>query len=160
MDDWHEIKGSLLTPEGLSQPAGDKVLCLSHWKTISSAPILVSPAHLGIWDLLPVWTSQKKEQQKGVYSGERRKSHPPFHTHLANSSHCRLQWRSLWGVRGIGHTPSYWFLVSPQDVFSAGDYPPPLDYELLESRNPSSPSHCCLMGALSASLVPGRTGAP
>lgn len=78
MDDWNEIKRSLLTPECLRQPDGDKVLCLSHWKTISSAPILVYPGHLRIWDLLPVWTLQKKEQEKGVYSRERRKKSSPF----------------------------------------------------------------------------------
>lgn len=56
------------------------------------------------------------------------------------------------------HLTGFWFPL--RTYFLLETTPPPLDYELLESRNPSSPSHCCLMGALSASLVPGRTGAP
>lgn len=113
MDDWNEIKRSLLTPGCLRQPDRDKVLCLSHWKTINSAPILVYPGHLRIWDLLPVWTLQKKEQEKGVYSREGRKSLSPLHAHLANSNHFRSQWGSLWDVRGLVtlHLTGPWFLL-------------------------------------------------
>lgn len=125
MDDWNEIKRSLLTPECLRQPDGDKVLCLSHWKTINSAPILVYPGHLGIWDLLPVWTLQKKEQEKGVYSREGRKNHSPFPCSPRHFQPLQVAVKKSLGCQRIGHTPPYWSLVSPQGVFSAGDFLPP-----------------------------------
>lgn len=154
MDDCREIKMSLLTPECLSQPDGNKVLCLSHRKTISSDPIL-GILGFGIcsqFGLCKRRSSRKEstvEREGKVISLSILTS--PLLVTAGRSEEVSVS-------EGLVHLTGPWFLL--RTCFLRETTLLPQDYELLESRNPSSPSHRCLMGTLSASLVPGRTGAP